>query len=160
MKETMIQFKISAFGTVSKRLVRELEEPEIEWIAETIQTTALFLRSARILRRVHEISEDLLSLKTQRPWWSAETCCPSIFNEIPSANTAVKKNSHRSDNDDNNGQKTRPNNNQQKEENLLKLSTLLSWLTTEWNWKNVKRRVSTSTLIGNWKNYGTWRWQL
>ena len=28
------------------------------------------------------------------------------------------------------------------------------------NWKNVKRRLGTSTLLGNWKNYGTWRWQL
>ena len=26
--------------------------------------------------------------------------------------------------------------------------------------QKVKRRISTSTLLGNWKNYGTWRWQL
>ena len=32
--------------------------------------------------------------------------------------------------------------------------------TTEWNWKNVKRRISTSTLLGNWKSCGTWKWQL
>ena len=35
-----------------------------------------------------------------------------------------------------------------KKENL---STLLSRLTTEWNWKKVKRRISTSTLLENWK---------
>ena len=47
-----------------------------------------------------------------------------------------------------------------KKRELAKLSTLLLRLTTEYNWKNVKRRISTSTLLGNWNNYGTWRWQL
>ena len=28
------------------------------------------------------------------------------------------------------------------------------------NWKKVKKRISTSTSLGNCKNYGTWRWQL
>ena len=31
------------------------------------------------------------------------------------------------------------------------MSTLLSWLTTEYNWKNVKISISTSTLLENWK---------
>ena len=44
-----------------------------------------------------------------------------------------------------------------KKKKSAKLSTLLSRLTTEWKWKNVKRMISTSTLRGNWKNYGTWR---
>ena len=34
---------------------------------------------------------------------------------------------------------------------LTELCTLLSWLTTEYNWKKVKRKISTSTLLGNWK---------
>ena len=48
-------------------------------------------------------------------------------------------------------QKTRPNNNQQQKRELAKLSTLLPWQTTEKNWKKVKRRTSTSTLLENWK---------
>ena len=43
------------------------------------------------------------------------------------------------------------NNNNNKKKEFAKLSTLLSRLTTESNWKNVKRRISTSTLLGNWK---------
>ena len=35
---------------------------------------------------------------------------------------------------------------------LPKLWTLLSRVTSEWNWKKVKRLISTSTLVGNWKN--------
>ena len=50
------------------------------------------------------------------------------------------------------GQKTRHNNNQQKKKReIAKLSTLLSRLITELNWKKVKRRISTSNLLGNWK---------
>ena len=48
----------------------------------------------------------------------------------------------------------------EKRRKSAKLSTLLSRLTTEQNWKNVKREISTLTLQENWKNYGTWRWQL
>ena len=51
------------------------------------------------------------------------------------------------------------NKKKKKKRKSAKLSTLLSRLTTE-NWKNVKREISTSTLLENWKNYGTWRWQL
>ena len=45
---------IAVFGTVTKGLVKELEDLEIA-----------LLRSARILRRVLEIWEDLLSFKLQ-----------------------------------------------------------------------------------------------
>ena len=48
-----------------------------------------------------------------------------------------------------------------KKRELEKWWTLLSRLTTKYNWKNSKRRISTSTLLGNWKrNCGEWRWQL
>ena len=40
------------------------------------------------------------------------------------------------------------------------LWTLLSRRTTEENWKKMKRRISTSTVLGNWKNCWTWKWQL
>ena len=53
MKVTVIPIVISAFGTVTKGLVKGLEDLEIRGRVETIQTTAL-LRSARILRRVPE----------------------------------------------------------------------------------------------------------
>ena len=47
-----------------------------------------------------------------------------------------------------------------KKREFAKLWTLLSRLTTELNWRNVKKRINTSTLLGNLKNYGTWKWLL
>ena len=55
---------IGALGTVSKRLIKGMEDLEITGRMETNQITAL-LRSARILRRVLETGGDLLSLKLQ-----------------------------------------------------------------------------------------------
>ena len=49
----IIPIVIGAFGTVTKRLLKELEDLEVGGRVETIQTTAL-LRTARILRRVLE----------------------------------------------------------------------------------------------------------
>ena len=63
MKLTVILIVIGAPGTISKGLVRGLEESEIEGWAETIQTTTIS-RSVRILRSVLKIWGDLLSLKT------------------------------------------------------------------------------------------------
>ena len=51
MKVTVILIAIGAIGTVTKGLVKGLEDLEIKGRVMTIQTTAL-LRSARILRRV------------------------------------------------------------------------------------------------------------
>ena len=51
MQVTIIQ--IGAFGTVTKGLLKGLEDLEVSGRVETIQTTAL-LRTARILRRVLE----------------------------------------------------------------------------------------------------------
>ena len=65
---------IGAFGTVTKRLLKGLEDLEVGGWVETIQTTAL-LRTARILRRVLETWED---------------CCHSNSSERPSANADVK----------------------------------------------------------------------
>ena len=62
MKVMIIPFVIGAFGTVTKGLLLGLEDLEVGRRLETIQTTAL-LRTARILRRVLETLEDLLSLK-------------------------------------------------------------------------------------------------
>ena len=53
MKVTVIPIGFGALGTVTKCLVRGLEDLEITERVETIQTTAL-LWSARILRRVLE----------------------------------------------------------------------------------------------------------
>ena len=55
---------IEALGTVTKGLVKCLEDFEISGRVETIQMIRL-LGSARILRRVLETWEDLLSLKLQ-----------------------------------------------------------------------------------------------
>ena len=51
MKVTIIPIVIGAFGTVTKGLLKGLEDLEVGGRMETIQTTAS-LRTARILRRV------------------------------------------------------------------------------------------------------------
>ena len=62
MKVKMIPIVIKAFGTISKGLLKGLEDLEVGGRVETIWTTAL-LRTARILRRVQETWGGLLSLK-------------------------------------------------------------------------------------------------
>ena len=64
MKVTIIPIVIAAFGTVTKGLLKGLEDLEVGGWVETIQTTAL-LKTARILRRVLETWGDLLSLNIQ-----------------------------------------------------------------------------------------------
>ena len=64
MKGTIRPIVIDAFGTVTKRLVKGLEDLKVGGRVETIQTTAL-LRTARILKRILETWGDLLSLKLQ-----------------------------------------------------------------------------------------------
>ena len=64
MKVTIVPIVISALGTITKRLLKGLEDFEVGGRVETIQTTAL-LRTARILRRVLKTWGDLLSLKLQ-----------------------------------------------------------------------------------------------
>ena len=64
MQVTIIPIVIDAFGTVTKRLSKGLEDLEVGGRMDTIQTTAL-LRTARILRKVLETWGDLLSLKHQ-----------------------------------------------------------------------------------------------
>ena len=54
MQVTIIPIVIGVFGTVTKGLLKRLEDLEVGGRVETIQTTAL-LRTARILRRVLEI---------------------------------------------------------------------------------------------------------
>ena len=53
MQVTIIPIVIGAFGTVTKGLLKGLEDLEVGGRVETIQMTAL-LRTARILRRVLE----------------------------------------------------------------------------------------------------------
>ena len=71
MKVTIIPIVIGAFGTVTKRLLKGLEDLEVGGRVENIQTTIL-LRTAKILRRVEE------------------TCCHSNSSERPSTKTDVK----------------------------------------------------------------------
>ena len=71
MKVTTVPIVSGALGTVTKGLLKGLEDLEVGGRVDTIQTTAL-LRTARILRRV------------------LETCCHSNSSEKPSANTDVK----------------------------------------------------------------------
>ena len=53
MKVTIIPILIGAFGTVTKGLLKGLEDLEVGGRVETTQTTAL-MRTTRILRRVME----------------------------------------------------------------------------------------------------------
>ena len=64
MKVMIVPIVIGALGTITKELLKGLEDLEVGGRVETIQTTAL-LRTARILRRVVETWGDLLSLKLQ-----------------------------------------------------------------------------------------------
>ena len=82
MTVTIIPIVIGAFGTVTKGLLKGLEDLEVGGRVETIQTTAL-LKTARIFRRVLETWGDILSLNLQ---WK------------PSANADVKKNSNNNNN--------------------------------------------------------------
>ena len=61
MKVTIIPIVIGAFGSVTKGLLKGLEDLEIGGRVETIQTTAL-LKTARILRWFLETWGDLLLL--------------------------------------------------------------------------------------------------
>ena len=63
MKVTIVPIVIGAFATITKGLLKGLEDLEVGGRVETIQKTAL-LRTARILRRALE-TWDLLSLKLQ-----------------------------------------------------------------------------------------------
>ena len=73
MKVTIIPIVIGVFGTVSKGLVKGLEDMEAGGRVETIQTT-LLLSTARILRRLLETWGDLLSLKLQWKTVSLHWC--------------------------------------------------------------------------------------
>ena len=53
MPVTIIPIVIGEFGTVTKGLLKGLEDSEVSGRVETIQTTTL-LRTARLLRRVLE----------------------------------------------------------------------------------------------------------
>ena len=64
MEVTIVPILIGALDIVTKGLLKGLEDLAVSGRVQTIQTTAL-LRTARILRRVLETWEDLLSLKLQ-----------------------------------------------------------------------------------------------
>ena len=64
IKVTTVLIVTGALGTITKGLLKGLEDLEVGGRVETIQMTAL-LRTARILRRVLETWRDLLSLRLQ-----------------------------------------------------------------------------------------------
>ena len=64
MKVTILPIVIGAFDTITKGLLKGLEDLKVDGQVETIQMTAL-LRTARILRRVLETWGDLQSFKLQ-----------------------------------------------------------------------------------------------
>ena len=64
LKVTIVPIVIGAFDTITKGLLKGLEDLEVGGRVEIIQMTAL-LRTARILRRVLNTWGDLLSLNLQ-----------------------------------------------------------------------------------------------
>ena len=64
MKLTIMPIVIGAFATITKGLLKALDDLEVGGRVETDLMKAL-LRTARILRRVLEAWGDLLSLKLQ-----------------------------------------------------------------------------------------------
>ena len=72
MKVLILQIVIGAFGTITKELLKGLEDLEVGRGGETIQTT--LLRTGRILRRILETWGDLLSLKLQWKTISEHWC--------------------------------------------------------------------------------------
>ena len=73
MKVTIVPIGIGALGTITKGLLKGLEDLEVGGRVETIQMTAL-LRTVRILRRVLETWGDLLSLDPQWKTISLRLC--------------------------------------------------------------------------------------
>ena len=67
MKVTIVPIVIGVLGTITKGLLKGLEDLEVGGQVETIQMTAL-QRTARVLRRALETWGDLLSFKLQ---WKA-----------------------------------------------------------------------------------------
>ena len=67
MNVTIIPIRIGALSSVTKGLLKGLDDMEVDRWVETIETTVL-LRMDRILRRVLETWWDLLSLKLQLMW--------------------------------------------------------------------------------------------
>ena len=64
MKVMIVPIVIGALGSITKGLLKGLEDLEVGGRVETVQMTAL-LRMARILRQVLKTWGDLLSLKLQ-----------------------------------------------------------------------------------------------
>ena len=73
MKVTIVLIVIGVLGTITKGLLKGLEDLEVGGRVETIQTTAL-LRTASILKRVLETWGDLLSLILQWKTISLHWC--------------------------------------------------------------------------------------
>ena len=76
MKVTFIPIVVAVLGTVTERLLKGLENLEIRWCVETIQTTTT------ILRRVLENWGNLLSLKLQWKTISQRLCEKLSRNKI------------------------------------------------------------------------------
>ena len=73
MKVTIVPIVIGAFCTITKGLLKGLEDLEVGGQVETMQMTAL-LRTARIRRRALETWGDLLLLKLQWKTFSLYWC--------------------------------------------------------------------------------------
>ena len=89
MKVTIVPIVIGALATITKGLLKGLEDLEVGWRVETIQSTACWERPE----------------SWEESWRLEETCCHSDSSEKPSANADVKnsKGVNNNNNNNNNG---------------------------------------------------------
>ena len=136
MKVTVIPIVIVVLGTATKRLIPGIKELEIRGRVKTMKSKA-FIRSARISRKVLKTWGDLLSRRLKRKTTRSENSQMSKIIIIPARRPDLiiinKK---------------------------KRTCKIVDFAVPADHWKNVKRRISTSTLLGKWKNGGTCRWQL
>ena len=73
MKVTIVPIMTGSFGTVTKGLLKGLEDLEVGGRVETIQTTA-FMKTDRISRRILQTWRDFLSLNLEWKTISLRWC--------------------------------------------------------------------------------------
>ena len=132
-----MQIVIGDFGTVTKGLLKGLENLEVGGRVKNIQTTAL-LRTARILRWVLEI------------WWD----CPrkshvKIPLEFWDTYGSPKL-----------GQTTRPYHNQESKNRTNRIEDFPARLTSRVKFKESEKKDKYLDLAWELKNCGTWKWRL
>ena len=167
MKVKLIPIVVGVVGAIPKS--QGQKESEISSKIEIIQTTPL-LKTVRLLRRVLKTWLDLLPLRLQ--WKNIANAGVKKFDRaylwyMHNPASVLENDIHKLLWDfniqiDHLISTRRPGliiiN--KKKENLQNCRLYCPGWPQNKTRKNVKREITTSTLLENWKNCGTWRWQL